>query len=74
MADSRPPHPSMPILPHTKSWVHVGDMPVGLHFTRTAVLPTGDLIVMGSGGAWYGTSTESCVYKTSLKFNGNSEL
>ena len=61
--------------PHTQSWVHVGDMPVELDSTCTAVLPTGDLMVIGG---WSGeTSMESdcnCVYKTSLKFNGKSEL
>ena len=57
--------------PHTKSWVHVGDMPVRLHSTCTAVLPTGDLMVIGGRS---GTSIESCVHKASLKFDGNSEL
>ena len=56
--------------PHTQSWVHVGDMPIRLSSTCTAVLPTGDLIVIG----WSGTSRESYVHKASLKFNGNSEL
>ena len=54
--------------PHTQSWVHVGDMPVELRSTCTAVLPTGELMVIGG---WSGTSSgESCVYKTSL--NGNN--
>ena len=57
--------------PHTKSWVHVGDMPVQLHSTCTAVLPTGDLMVIGG---WSKTSIELCVHKASLKYNGNSEL
>ena len=57
--------------PHTKSWVHVGDMPVRLDSTCTAVLPTGDLMVIGG---WSNTSMESHVHKASLKFNGNSEL
>ena len=48
--------------PYTHSWVHVGDMPVGLRFTCTAVLPTGELMVIGG-------SRESCVHKAS--FNGN---
>ena len=56
---------------HTQSWVHVGDMPVKLFSTCTAVLPTGDLMVVGGRSK---TSTESCVHKASLKFNGNSEL
>ena len=33
--------------PKAQSWVHVGDMPVGLHSTCTAVLPTGELMVIG---------------------------
>ena len=54
--------------PHTQSWVHVGDMPVGLCSTCTAVLPTGELMVIGGRS---GTSMkESYVYKTSL--NGNN--
>ena len=54
--------------PHTQSWVHVGDMPIGLHSTCTAVLPTGELMVIGGTSS---TSIEqSCVYKTSL--NGNN--
>ena len=56
--------------PHTQSWVQVGDMPIRLSSACTAVLPTGDLIVIG----WNGTSRESYVHKASLKFNGNSEL
>ena len=52
--------------PHTQSWVHVGDMPVKLS-TCTAVLPTGDLMVIGG-------FMESCVHKASLNFNDNSEL
>ena len=57
--------------PHTQSWVHVGDMPVELDSTCTAVLPTGDLMVIGG---WIVTFMESRVHKASLKFNGNSEL
>ena len=57
--------------PHTQSWVHVGDMPVGLISTCTAVLPTGDLMVIGGLGI---TLTESRVHKASFKFNVNSEL
>ena len=54
--------------PYNQSWVHVGDMPVGLRYTCTAVLPTGELMVIGGRN---GTSTgESCVHKASL--NGNS--
>jgi hypothetical protein len=49
---------------HLRSWVHVGDMPVGLYSACTAVLPTGDLMVIGSN-----TSVESCVHKASLKLN-----
>ena len=33
--------------PHTQSWLHVGDMPVELLSTCTAVLPTGELMVIG---------------------------
>ena len=53
--------------PHTQSWVHMGNMPVRLRSTCTAVLPTGDLMVIGG-------FMESCVHKASLKFDGNSEL
>ena len=56
--------------PHTQSWVHVGDMPIGLHSTCTAVLPTVDLVVIGG----MSDTEESRVHKASLKFNGNSEL
>ena len=52
--------------PHTQSWVHVGDMPVGLSSTCTAVLPTGDLMVIGG----WSSKLESCVHKANLKFNG----
>ena len=55
--------------PHTQSWVHVGDMPVELGSTCTAVLPTGELMVIG--GVSDTSLWESCVHKTSL--NGNSE-
>ena len=55
--------------PHTQSWVHVGDMPVGLHSACTAVLPTGKLMVIGG---WSDTSIrKSSVHKASL--NGNRE-
>ena len=54
--------------PHTQSWVHVGDMPVELHSTCTAVLPTGELMVIGGWSSTY--MVESCVYKTIL--NGNN--
>ena len=57
--------------PHTQSWVHVGDMPVGLFSTCTAVLPIGDLMVIGGRSE---TFIQSCMHKASLKFNGNSEL
>ena len=57
--------------PHTQSWVHVADMPVKLDSTCTAVLPTGDLMVIGGRN---GPSVESRVLKASLKFNNNSEL
>ena len=57
--------------PHTQSWVHVGDMPAELVSTCTAVLPTGDLMVIGG---WSDSFTESCVHKASLTFYGNSEL
>ena len=49
--------------PNTQSWVHVGDMPVGAYSTCTAVLPTGDLMVIRG---WSGTSRESCVHNASL--------
>ena len=49
--------------PHTKSWVHVGDMPVGLDCTCTAVLPTGELMVIGGK---IDASIKSCVHNASL--------
>jgi hypothetical protein len=55
--------------PHTQSWVHVGDMPVGLYSTCTAVLPTGDLMVIGGLSVAF---AQSCVHKANLKFNGNT--
>ena len=51
--------------PHTQSWVHVGDMPVGFYSTCTAVLPTGELMLIG--GRCSTSWVKSCVYKTSLK-------
>ena len=55
--------------PDTQSWVHVGNKPVGLHSTCTAVLPTGELMVIGGQSDTF--SWESRVYKASL--NGNRE-
>ena len=49
--------------PHSQSWVHVGDMPVKLGSTCTAVLPTGELMVIGGRSD---TSMESCVHNASL--------
>ena len=54
--------------PHTQPWLHVGDMPVELDSTCTAVLPTGELMVIG--GVSRISMEESYVYKTSL--NGNN--
>ena len=54
--------------PHTQSWVHVWDLPVGLQSTCTAVLPTGELMVIGGGNV---TRWGSFVYEASL--NDNSE-
>ena len=70
-------YPSLPTLPcssihayspHTQSWVRVGDMPIELRSTCTAVLPTGELMVIGGVSSAF--MEESCVYKTSL--NGNN--
>ena len=61
--------PSSPIhaySPYNQSWVHVVNMPVELHSTCTAVLPTGELMAIGG---WSGTPQGSCVQKAS--FNGN---
>ena len=55
--------------PYTQSWVHVGDMPIELDSTCTAVLPTGELMVIGG---WNGASPESRVHKAS--FNGNKSI
>ena len=51
--------------PHTQSWGYVGDMPVGRFDTCTAVLPTGELMVIGG-------SLEPRVHKAS--FNGNKSI
>ena len=58
--------------PHTQSWVHVGDMPDRLDSTCTAVLPTGELMVIGGRSDTYNKSSN--IYKAILKFNGKSEL
>ena len=67
--------------PHVQSWLRVGDMPVELSFTCTAVFTTGELIVIGgwsSGykknscviGGWNSTNgQESCVYQASLNLS-----
>ena len=50
-----------PHSPHSQPWVHVGDMPVGLSSTCTAVLPTGELMVIGG---WSSSSiSKAYVYK-----------
>ena len=51
---------------HTRSWLHVGDMPVKLRSTCTTVLPTGDLMVIGGERGGF---VESYVHKISLKGN-----
>ena len=56
--------------PNTQSWVHVGDIPIGLTYTCTAVLPTGELMVIG-GESDVSIHGDSCVYKASL--NGNDK-
>ena len=56
--------------PHTQSWLHVGDMPVKLHSTCTAVLTTGELMVIGGWSSGY--EKDSCVYQASL--NGNESV
>ena len=50
--------------PHTQSWVHVGGIPDGFHSTCTAVLPTGELMVIGGQGDT--SPRQSCVHKASL--------
>ena len=52
--------------PHTLSWLHVGDLPIGLDNTATIVLPTGELVVLG-GEDEYEESNERRVFKASLK-------
>ena len=56
--------------PHTQPWLHVGDVPVELHSTCTAVLPTGELMVIGGWSSPY--MKESCVCKTNLNGNNNN--
>ena len=51
--------------PDTQSWIYVGDMPVKLSSTCTAVLPTGELMVIGGDD----DDPDECydtVYKASL--------
>ena len=56
-----------PHSPHSQPWVHVGDMPVGLSCTCSAVLPTGDLMVIGG---WSSSSTSKAyVYQGTLLGN-----
>ena len=50
---------------HTKSWVHVGDLPQRLHGSCTVVLPTGELMVIG-GMNGYGTKSKK-VYMSTFK-------
>ena len=50
---------------HTKSWVHVGDLPQRLHSSCTVVLPTGELVVIG-GMIGYGTKSKK-VYMSIFK-------
>jgi hypothetical protein len=73
VGEGYPPSPSIhAYFPHIQSWVHVGDMPVGVRSTCTAVLPTGDLMVIG--GWSVDAVTNSRVLKASLKFNGSSNV
>ena len=51
--------------PHTQSWVHVGNMPVVVYSTCIAVLPQGELMVIGGSKV---ASWEAQVHKA----NGNS--
>ena len=57
-------------LPHTQTWLHVGDMPVELHHTCIAVLTTGELMLIGNWSSYY--LNQSCVYQATL--NGNDSL
>ena len=50
--------------PHTLSWLHVGNFPIGLSSTATIVLPTGELVVLGGWGA---SGSSKRVFKASLK-------
>ena len=50
--------------PYTKSWIHVGDIPVELCRTCVAVFPAGRLMVIG--GESNTTLWESCVYQAIL--------
>ena len=56
---------------HTQSWVHVWDLPFVLSSTCTAVLPTGELMMIGGTTFRDGNPWDSCVYKANL--NDNSE-
>ena len=51
---------------HTLSWLHVGNLPIGLSRTATIVLPTGELVVLGGWGA---SRWSNRVFKASLKGN-----
>ena len=51
--------------PLTQSWLLAGEMPVGVHFTCTVTLPTGEMMVIG--GVTSDTPWSTLVYKTRVK-------
>ena len=52
--------------PQTQTWECVGDMPVGLRCSCTAILPTGELMVIGGQHVAGVVLLDTCVYKASL--------
>ena len=51
--------------PFTQSWLPAGEMPVGVHFTCTVTLPTGEMMVIG--GVTMDTIWSTLVYKARVK-------
>ena len=51
--------------PHTRSWLHVGEMPLAICDTCTITLPTGEM--MGVGGITKNTRFSRIVYKARLR-------
>ena len=51
--------------PLTQSWLPAGEMPLGVHYTCTVILPTGEMMVIG--GDTRDTPCSQLVYKACVK-------